>query len=530
MPDFSQALMLGTARLSGMPDAPHAALAEAWNALPWTDAPETALLDAAALLGTARAAGRAVPSAPPAPGRAAPEIRPPAGAAAVALLPRLLTPEYRPLLGEWLELCHAHGHVIPPFFLPRLLDTAQPAERAAVAAVAGERGLWLAGLNLEWAWLPAAGRAAAIAAAIAASTPAAAAPATAAVTGDLALWETGTPPERLACLARWRVTAPATGRERLRQTWPDETPDFRHQALALLATGLSQEDESFLTPLLTDRRKDIRQQAQALLVGLPGSALAGRLRQRAQGWLTLKRGLLSKKLELALPAAFEPDWKKDALEEKPPAGVGEKAFWVQQVLACVPVRHWTETFALPVGTLFKFALDSEWAELLIRSWLRSAMLHRDADAAAALLPIVAANPKCLPSGLALSQALVSLLALCDDPVRWQLLAKHGGDHGLAWAWLREIATPPPDPALARSRVLLALLAPALRDGANPGGSPQAVLAARWIAPELRPRAEALVRRETGLSKPAEAFLQALELRATLHTAFPKEPTSQPSSP
>lgn len=496
--------MLGTARLSGMPDAPHAALAEAWNALPWMEAPEIALLDAAALLGTARAAGRAVQSAPPAPNRAAPDTRPPANAAAIALLPRLLAPEYRPLLSEWLELCHTHGYVIPPFFLPRLLDTAQPAERAAVAAVTGERGLWLAGLNPEWSWLLAA------------------APAT----DDLALWETGTPPERLACLARWRVTDPATGRERLRQTWPDETPDFRQRALALLATGLSQEDEDFLAPLLTDRRKDIRQQAQALLASLPESALADRLRQRAQGWLTLKRGLLSKKLELALPAAFEPDWKKDALDEKPPAGVGEKAFWVQQVLACVPVRHWTETFALPVETLFKLALDSEWAELLIRSWLRSAMLHRNADAAAALFPVVAANPKCLPSGLALPSALASLLVLCDDPVRWQLLEKHGGDHGLAWAWLREIATPP-DPA--RSRVLLALLAPELRDGLNPGGSPQAVLAARWIAPELRPQAEALVRREAGLSKPAEAFLQALELRATLHTAFTKK-TNQPSSP
>lgn len=485
--------MLGTARLSGAPAAPHETLAEAWSALPWAEAPEVALLDATALLGTARVAGRVITTNLPLPTPAGQETQLPAGSAAVALLPRLLTTEFRPLLGEWLERCARQKSVVPPFFLPRLLDAAEESERAAVAAVAGARGRWLARQNPPWSWLMAG------------------APVT-----DPALWETGMPAERLACLRQWRATDPATGRARLQQTWETESPEFRAEALAVFSLGLSLEDEEFLAALLIDRRKDIRQQAQALLAGLPDSAFAGRLRSRASGWLTLKRGLLSKRLELALPAAFDPVWKSDAMEEKPPVGIGEKAFWVQQALARIPVRHWTTAFAVPTDTLFKLVIDSEWAELLLGSWLRSTLMDRDAQAAAALFPVVATNPKCLPAGTSLAQTLASLLAICAEPARWILLEKHGAEHGLAWSWLREITV---QPSLAQSRVLLALLAPALRDGANPGGSPQAMLAARWIAPELRAQAEQLVRREAGLTKPAEAFLQALDLRATLHAAF-----------
>lgn len=493
MRDFTQALMLGAARLSGAPASPHEVLTEAWGALPWVEAPEIALLDATTLLGAARAAGRPITTNIPSPTAAPIEPKPSARAAAVALLPRLLASEFRPLLGEWLERCALQKKVVPPFFLPGLFEVAAESERAAVSAVAGERGRWLARQNPNWSWVLDG------------------APST-----DPTLWETGTPPERLACLRQWRATEPATGRERLHQTWETETPEFRLQALEIFAIGLSLNDEDFLTSLLSDRRKDTRQQAQALLASLPDSALANRFRNRANSWLTIKRSFLSKRLELELPSAFDPAWKADAVEAKPPAGIGEKAFWVQQVLACIPVRHWTQNFEIPAETLLRLAVDGEWSDLLLGSWFKSTLLDGDPQAAAALFPIVATNPKCLPAGTPLPQALALLLKICDEPTRWTLLEKQGGEHGLAWSWLREIKI---QPSLAQSRVLLSLLAPALRDGFNPGGSPQAMLAARWIAPELRAHAEKLVQREAGLSKPAEAFLQALDLRASLHSAF-----------
>lgn len=493
MRDFIQALMLGAARLSGTPAAPHEVLTEAWGALPWAETPETALLDATTLLGAARVAGRPITANIPSPIAAPSDQTLPAGAAAAALLPRLLGSEFRPLLAEWLEQCALQNKVVPPFFLPGLFEVAAESERATASAVAGERGRWLARQNPNWSWVLGC------------------APIT-----DPTLWETGTPPERLACLRQWRTTEPATGLERLQQTWETEAPEFRLQALELFAIGLSLKDEEFLTSLLSDRRKDIRQQAQALLAALPDSALASRFRNRANGWLTIKRSFLSKRLELELPSAFDPTWKADGVEAKPPAGIGEKAFWVQQVLACIPVRHWTQNFELTPEALLKLSVDSEWGHLLLGSWFRSTLLHSDPQPAAALFPIVASNPKCLPTGTALPQALATLLKICDEPTRWTLLEKHGGEHGLAWSWLREIKI---QPSVAQSRMLLSLFAPALRDGFNPGGSPQAMLAARWIAPELRAHAEKLVQREAGLTKPAETFLQALDLRAALHSAF-----------
>jgi hypothetical protein len=75
------------------------------------------------------------------------------------------------------------------------------------------------------------------------------------------------------------------------------------------------------------------------------------------------------------------------------------------------------------------------------------------------------------------------------------------------------------PTLAQARALLHQIAPALRDGFNPGGSPVAVVAARLMPPSLRDEAVKLLTRDDHLSKPAEAFVQALDLRSALHAAF-----------
>lgn len=494
MPTFTQAMLLGTERIGATPQPPHPALAGAWNRLDWNGARETALLDAVALVATARCAGAmavsGIPSMPPAP----PEACPLASSRSIAVLRRLFAEEWRALLPEWMELCAKQGALIPPFFLRTLFHLASnPVERDLVRRIAGERGRWLARLNPEWSWINAGDTSAPV---------------------DLSLWETGTPDERLGLFCRLRQTAPAEARELLEKTWADETPDFRQQTIGAMRTGLQASDEPFLTVALKDKRKDVRAATQGLLALLPVSGLAERMGKRAEVLLTCPRSFLSRKLEVALPATFDPAWAADGLESKPPAGIGEKAFWTQQILALVSLQHWTDRFGLDPAKLVDLAVKSgDWADLLIGAWYRSACLHRDAEACAALIGPILARQKPPMPGVPAQTAATTLLSSCDEARRWRIVAELPE---LAWAAL-PLLTGNPKPA--EGRTLFAHLARSLRDGFNPGGSPAAVLAARRVPPDLHAEASRQLTRENGLSKPAENFLQALELRAAMHEAF-----------
>lgn len=493
-PTYEQALLLGTERLASEPTAFHPVLAEAWEQLDWAGSKEAALLGATALSGGVLCAGAQALLLGSSVGAADAESRPEAGSAATSLLPRLLSEEWRGLLPEWLELCAHRAQLVPPYYLPPVLDAATGlAERALTAAVGGARARWLADHNPRWSWLLQ-------------PTPD--------VLPAESVWETGTAPERLAWLAACRSRDPGRARAALELAWPGEASDFRKQALGCLREGLSLADESFLTKVLKEKRKDLRQAAQSLLVALPESGFSQRVRAAAAQFLRVERGFFSKKLEVQLPGAFEPAWRADAIEEKPPAGVGEKAFWVQQFLALTPVRHWARLFGLEPGPLVALAAASgDWSELVLSSWFEAVSLHREGDAARALLPVLFSDAKRLPPGTSPQNLVSSLLPLHEPGARWSLAAS---TPELAWLALPHLeGSPPPREA----RAVFSHIAPLLREGYNPGGSPAAVLAARRLPPEIREVAAAELARPNGLSKPAEAFLQALELRASLHQAF-----------
>ena len=157
---------------------------------------------------------------------------------------------FRAVLSEWLGLVADAGRLVPPARLPGLLAAASAgaALRPATVEVTGERGRWLGGLNPAWAW--AAGGA----------DP-----------NDTETWTTGSSAARRLLLGRLRATDPAAARDLLQSTWATETPEDRAAFVAVLATGLSVDDEPFLEAALDDRRKEVRQNAAALLWRLPES-------------------------------------------------------------------------------------------------------------------------------------------------------------------------------------------------------------------------------------------------------------------
>jgi hypothetical protein len=170
-----------------------------------------------------------------------------------------------------------------------------------------------------------------------------------------------------------RSIDPAGARRLLESTWGTETPEDRAAFVALLATGLSMDDEPFLEAALDDRRKDVRQAAAGLLWRLPGSRLGARMAERARSLVRTDGA----RVEVTLPEEVDPGMRRDGVVVKPPAGQGERAWWLFQLVAATPLPTWGPPREL-VGR----------AEPLLRqAWATAAARQRDEAWAVALLDV-----------------------------------------------------------------------------------------------------------------------------------------------
>ncbi|WP_017614607.1 DUF5691 domain-containing protein, partial [Nocardiopsis salina] len=96
---------------------------------------------------------------------------------------------------------------------------------------------------------------------------------------DPRVWDHGSPPERRRTLAALRRTDPAGTRARVAEVLRTEPlAERRRSLLAVLATGLTTDDEPTLATALADRAPGVRGLALSLLSRLPDSDHAVRLR------------------------------------------------------------------------------------------------------------------------------------------------------------------------------------------------------------------------------------------------------------
>jgi hypothetical protein len=314
--------------------------------------PATTLLARAAALAPFRRAGHRPAAAtwdppPPCP----PDPRPPVRAAAARRLEDLVAGRHRQLLPEWLDLLVAAGRRPPEEHAPALLDlaTAQPTLRPTVATATGERGRWLAAFNPAWDWATGAG-----------------------VPGGTA-WATAPTAARLVTFAALRATDPDRARDLLASTWSSESGADRAAFVAALAQGLAAGDEPFLEAALDDRRREVRAAAADLLARLPASRLARRMADRLAA-LRRPDGTIG------LPDHPGPDLLRDGVDPKPPRGVGERSWWLAQVVAAAPLDTGTWGPAPP-----PLPPTGEHGDLLVQAWARAAVRQRNAPWARALL-------------------------------------------------------------------------------------------------------------------------------------------------
>lgn len=293
------------------------------------------------------------------------DSRPTCAPLAVHHFTQLLSGFQQAVLPEWLTLMAEHGRRLPDALLPQLLTLGQnePSLRPAIRSVMGERGRWLAELNPAWAY---------------ARTDVAA---IAAQPADIrTLWETGSYADRCALLSYVRGSDPAHGRELLMSTWKTEKADERTAFLGIFSTGLSMVDEPFLETVLDDRAEKVRRVAIELLHRLPESRLIQRMIEHLKPLLIWTPSRLSQKpkVQVVLPETHTKALLRDGIVQKPTdTKLGEKAWWLAQMLAVVPPSSWSTAWGVTPTAILGASITREWRRLVIDCWRRAARLHPD---------------------------------------------------------------------------------------------------------------------------------------------------------
>jgi hypothetical protein len=362
--ELTTAALLGTGRQEMGPINADAEVGELLNQLDRGDREGALLGTAAALSLYLRAGYRPKTDARPVPQASEPEDLPRCGPQVSARLALMLEGEYRDVLPECLRALATAGRRAPEERLPALLSlglTASEEVKDLIPGILGRRGLWLAAQNSDWQY--------------------------AIECEEDNVWQTGKREQRLAFLRKLRSTDPKRTLELLDATWNEETPEDRAAFVESLSIGLSPADESFLEQRLDDRRKEVRKTAASLLARLPDSALSRRMKERLSASLILKKGFLGKhSLIVQPPAVCDEQMIRDGIDAKPPSGfLGEKAFWLSQMIGAVAPDHWLRQSGQTPADLIRLARQSEWSEPLLIGWRHAAIAHRNGEWAEALL-------------------------------------------------------------------------------------------------------------------------------------------------
>ncbi|MEV6315828.1 DUF5691 domain-containing protein [Streptomyces sp. NPDC051776] len=526
--------------------------------------PAAALLDSAAISTVRRRAGLRPAAAGVRPSPAPEDTRPPLPAAARRRLASLLAdrtagsrsgggrrgtaPDLTELLPQWLTTANRRGYRAPEALLPALLDAARSRTdlRQEALVLGGPRALWLARLNPDWKFAlrgtaagPVPGRR---------SGPRR--PGDHGFDDNLSegdrsigsgteapteqVWQEGLFTERVALLTTLRRHDPAAALALLGSTWARERAEDRLMFTDSLRTGLSADDEPFLEQALADRSRNVRATAAELLSALPGSALSARMAERAAVRLSLDRDGGTPKVTVDPPRSCDAGMQRDGVTPKPPAGCGERAWWLGQLVESAPLSCWQERFGgLTPAEIVALPVTEDWQADLHAAWCRAAVRQRDRAWSRALLGAPGATTGPTTATASLGER-AKLLAALEPYERAAWVAEFIAAHGLSEAFqLLGVCAVPWAAPLGRAVVDALDIA---RDAGSYPWSFSGVmgLAERCLDPDHADRLELLTATpdETESASPgaggywSEAFqrlVSTLRLRAAMHRELEDDP-------
>lgn len=336
------------------------ALSQVLQQLNWQE-PEAALLSAAGAIALHHQVGRAQAISLP----SLPAIEPcepdelPGCDRRIAKHLTTALQDYPEVLPELLSLIASAQQRVPPKQLPKLLDIGkQKAElRPSLLPVLGKRGQWLAMQNADWYY----------------ATPVSTEDFSSEAETFETNWQNGTRQSRLLFLQRWREIDSDGLRDFLAAEWSAETAKNRESFITVFAKQLSMGDECFLEKALEDRAKGVRREAIALLNQLPDSRLFQRMRERVSHLIQLSGRGKNLQISVTLPKAYDASWARDGIEKKPKNGIGERAGWLQQMVASAPLSMWQVEPTLAINKV----KESEWRDVLLVGWAIAAKTQQD---------------------------------------------------------------------------------------------------------------------------------------------------------
>ncbi len=488
--------LLGTARMQQVPSAPHADLETTWSAIRIDD-PADVVLQALALTRAMHRGGTKLRDENESVTALGVVPEPLLSGGAVDTLIRLLNGEFPDILPEWLGIAFTSDRVLPGRVLPELLAAATKDHslRALTRKLAGERGKWIAARHQTFSWI---------------------------IDGQIVeenSWEDGSPVERLAWLRQTRQVDPSRALEAVTSHWSGEDAAMRESILKLISENPLPSDEAWLEEhALTDRRQGVRDLAAVSLVCLPDSAFRKRALGRIDSCVKIQRRLLKRTITVEPPGAFDPSWAADGIKEKPPQGTGEKAWWLRQMVAMVPIADWPELLDCRAEELFSLSIDSDWKEVILLGWLDSARRMPSGSLPEHLIRLFATltpQPTALPAKNVL---LAGLFGGMPIALRFSLLDEFANE--LQPLLVLEILAncrqaPPPGTGNKILSVLDAAIGVHFHTLTRPQGR---ALAICIPAAGIQQRLEAIAKLPE-LSSAAEEFATTLEFRRSLISHF-----------
>jgi hypothetical protein len=211
-------------------------------------------------------------------------------------------------------------------------------------------------------------------------------------------------------------------------------------------------------------------------------------------------------IAVELPAECTKEMARDGIEPKPPQGTGERAWWLQQIVAATPPSVWSAD--APPEAWIAAAARGEWSKVLLPAFADAAERHRDAEWAEALIRARAAGPWGTLAPLAALLPAERWRALGAEMLSGSRSALAAGDYAMAY-----LATAPHPLGPELTRAFFARV------------SPSALVVDYGLREQLRlvaPRADpgAALEIVSGWeAQPRGAWIDLLHFRHALHEAF-----------
>lgn len=427
--ELTSVALLGTARRAADPARLQAPVAAAATRLR-TD-PALLLLESTALDGAFARGGVSVRTATK-PEPAADDTRRLLPRAAAARLARMLR-DRSAFLPEWFAAAAPFDYRAPDALSALLLEQAKANTelREPLLRLAGTRGRWLADQHPDWRGLVR-------------HLP------SDALTEQS--WQFGQPSERREWLTELRHRDAKAARVALTASWPKESGPLKAELLAVLAEGISADDEPLLEAALDDRRSDVRRVAAGLLTLLRDSAFTQRMTRRASRWVTVDQSL-PPNLVVRVPEELDDADRRDGITDRTveftyrwDGAPDLRAGRLRQLVAATPLPHWAPTLGTP-DTATRAEISDRFRQPLFDGWVDAALAQHDPSWARALFDAG------VPTDLAMlrRRELFALLPL-QDRIR-HLLHLDGSWLSELEALLPAMGHPWPEP-LAQHLILL----------------------------------------------------------------------------